>query len=205
MSELYVIVDPEHCGGRDPRWVAEQALDGGCAVLQLRVKRASDADRYALASALAALARERAVPFWINDRADLALATGADGLHLGQDDLPLPVARTLFPPPRLLGLSTHGLAQARAAQAGGADWIGFGPVFATRSKERPDPCVGLEGLAEACDSVQIPVVAIGGIGPDEARAVARAGAAYAAVISAVCAQPCPRDAARRLSDTLRSA
>jgi thiamine-phosphate pyrophosphorylase len=205
MTELYVIVDPEHCADHDPLWVAEQALDGGAAVLQLRMKRANDGQRYALAHALAALARERRVPLWINDRADLALACGAAGLHLGQDDLPLAVARELLPRGTLLGLSTHGLAQARAAEASGADWIGLGPIFTTRSKADAEPCVGAAALAEVCRSVSIPVVAIGGITADDAARVARAGARYAAVISAVCSQPSPRDAARRLVEALQSA
>jgi len=142
------------------------------------------------------------VPFWINDRADLALLAGAAGLHLGQDDLPLRAARQLLGRGVSLGLSTHDLAQAEAAAEAGADLIGYGPVFATASKENPDPCVGLSGLAAACRAARIPVVAVGGIAPDNAAQVAACGPAYAAVISAVCGAADPATAARALVSAL---
>ena len=113
------------------------------------------------------LCRAAGVPFCVNDRLDVALAVGADVVHLGQDDLPLADAQRVRAvagrPDLLIGFSTHNLAQALAAAAGGADYIGFGPVFGTRSKLNPDPTVGLEALAEVCGAVAVPVVAIGGI------------------------------------------
>jgi thiamine-phosphate pyrophosphorylase len=135
------------------------------------------------------LCREERVPFCVNDRLDVALAAGADVVHLGQDDLPLADAlrlRTeLGRPDLVVGFSTHNPEQALAAAAGGADYIGFGPVFATRSKLNPDPVVGVEGLAAVCRSVSVPVVAIGGIGLHHAAEVAAAGASAVAVISAI--------------------
>jgi thiamine-phosphate pyrophosphorylase len=201
MKGLYVIVDPEHCQGRDPLWVAEQALLGGCAALQLRAKGMSDAARLRLARALKERCAKASVPFWLNDRLDLALLADADGLHLGQDDLPISEARRLWGN-RPLGLSTHTLPQASTAQIAGADMIGFGPIFGTRSKENPDPAVGLPGLREACTRVQRPVVAIGGITLAHAADIRRAGASYAAVIAAVCGAADPGKAARELHQAL---
>jgi thiamine-phosphate pyrophosphorylase len=201
MRGLYVIIDPEFCLGRDPRWVAEQALRGGCAALQLRAKAMPDHARLALATELAAASRAQGVPFWINDRADLALLVGADGLHLGQDDLPISAARRLVGT-MLIGRSTHSLAQAQAAVAEGADLLGFGPIFTTTSKQNPDPEVGLLGLRAVTAAVAKPVVAIGGIGLEHAAELAHTGAAYAAVISAVCGAQDPQAAARALHTAL---
>lgn len=201
MHGLYAIIDPEHCRGRDPLWVADEVLRGGCAALQLRAKQLPDRARLGLARALATRCRAAGVPFWINDRVDLALLVDADGVHLGQDDLPLADARALWPNKRL-GLSTHDLTQAEAAVAQGADLIGFGPIFPTSSKQNPDPCVGLEGLAAVCQRVRCPVIGIGGITAAHAAAVAEAGAAYAAVIGAVCAAHDPCEAAQILHRAL---
>ena len=127
MKGLYVILDPEHCAGRDALWVAEQALRGGCAALQLRAKQMPDAARLRLARALKQRCSDAGVPFWVNDRLDIALLCDADGLHLGQDDVPLSDARKLWGD-RPLGLSTHTLPQASTAQMAGAHVIGFGPT-----------------------------------------------------------------------------
>lgn len=204
MTALYVVLDPAHCLGRDPIWVAEQALLGGARVLQLREKQMLDGARLRLARDLRALTREHGAQFWLNDRADLAVLCEADGLHLGQDDLPPSEARRLVGDMRI-GLSTHSLAQVRAAASCGVQWIGFGPVFDTRSKENPDATVGTSVLAAACATSSLPVVAIGGISVASAREVAEAGASYAAVIGAVCGAEDPRQAARALCDALTTA
>lgn len=204
MKGLYVIIDPEHCRARDPRLVCEQALAGGAALIQLRDKFHGDAAKLALARELRALCRSAGVPFWLNDRADLALLCEADGLHLGQDDLPLPEARRVVGA-MALGLSTHSHAQVqRARNLGQLALIGFGPVFDTQSKLRPDPTVGLAGLTQACAlAAELPVVAIGGIGLDNAAQLRATGASYAAVISAVCGADDPQRATRELSAVLR--
>jgi thiamine-phosphate pyrophosphorylase len=201
MKGLYVILDPEHCAGREPLWVAEQALRGGCAALQLRAKVMPDGARLRLARALKQRCSASGVPFWLNDRLDLALLCDADGLHLGQDDVPLSDARKLWGD-RPLGLSTHTLPQASTAQMAGADVIGFGPIFATRSKLAADPAVGLLGLREACARVSRPVIAIGGITLEHAGEVRRAGASCAAVIGAVCGASDPARAASELHRAL---
>jgi thiamine-phosphate pyrophosphorylase len=194
MKGLYVIIDPEHCAGRDPLWVAEQALAGGCALLQLRAKNMSDASRLTLARALSQRCAAAGVPFWVNDRADVALLAQAQGLHLGQDDLPLHEARRLVGAMQI-GLSTHNLTQAQTAAQAGITLIGFGPVFATHSKARADPIVGLSGLQQVCSQVTVPVVAIGGITLENVTQVAQSGARYVAVIGAVCGAAEPRAAA----------
>jgi thiamine-phosphate pyrophosphorylase len=138
----------------------------------------------------------------MNDRPDLALLSGASGLHLGQTDLALDDARTLFP--GAFALSTNTLAQAREAAALGVDAIGFGPIFATSSKINADPSVGLEALREVCSAVDVPVIAIGGITLQHAAAVASTGASYAAAISAICRAFNPHVAARELHEALRA-
>jgi thiamine-phosphate pyrophosphorylase len=182
---------------------AERLLAAEPCCLQLRAKGAEAASMYAAALRLRDLCRAARVPFCVNDRLDVALAAGADVVHLGQDDLPLADAlrvRTLAKADDLLiGVSTHTRAQALAAAAGGADYLGFGPVFATGSKANPDPTVGVATLAEICAAVTIPVVAIGGIALDAVPAVARAGAAAAAVIAAVDRAPDPTAAGRAVA------
>jgi thiamine-phosphate pyrophosphorylase len=168
---------------------AAKLLAAAPCCLQLRAKGADGAAMFGAAVRLRELCRAARVPFCVNDRLDVALAVGADVVHLGQDDLPLADARRVRALARaermLIGFSTHTPEQARAAAAGGADYIGFGPCFPTRSKANPDPVVGLEALAEVCRSVAVPVVAVGGIALEAVPSVARAGARAAAVISAV--------------------
>jgi thiamine-phosphate pyrophosphorylase len=182
---------------------AASLLAGGPCCLQLRAKGADAAALRTAAVLVRDACRKAGVPFCLNDRLDVALAIEADVVHLGQDDLPLAEARhvrTLAGAERLLiGFSTHNRAQALAAVEGGADYIGFGPVFATSSKANPDPVVGLEALAEVCRLVRVPVVAIGGIKLGSVPAVARAGAAAAAVIAAVAESLDPAAAGRAVA------
>jgi thiamine-phosphate pyrophosphorylase len=162
--------------------LAGKLVEGGACAVQLRVKRAGARAFVELARALA---RALPVPFIVNDRLDVALAAGAAGVHLGQDDLPLAAARRVASG-LLIGISTHDSAQATAAARAGADYLGFGPIFATATKENPDPVQGLEGLALAVRAAAgVPVVAIGGIRPEHAPAIAATGAAAACAISSV--------------------
>lgn len=153
--------------------------------LQVRAKGASAAELLALGRAVLPLARAASIPLCINDRLDVALVLGADAVHLGQDDLPLAEARQIAGGRLCIGISTHDRAQVNAALAGGADYLGFGPIYPTLSNQNPDPVVGLAALREVCLDATVPVVAIGGIGLGEIRAVAAAGAAAVAVISAM--------------------
>jgi thiamine-phosphate pyrophosphorylase len=201
LSGLYAIVDPEHCARRDPAELARAILRGGCCALQLRAKRLSDRAALALSREVKAQCRVHGVPFWINDRLDLACLVEADGLHLGQDDLAIGDARKLWGA-RPLGVSTHSLAQVDEARAAGADLIGFGPVFMTGSKERPDPVVGVSGLVDARARFAGPVVAIGGITLERVPDLKRAGIRVAAVIAAVTLAEDPEAAARALHTAL---
>lgn len=199
---LYAIVDPDHCAGRAPVAVAADILAGGCAVLQLRDKR-SPTDRAALAADLLPLCRAASVPFVINDDLDLALQLGADGVHLGQDDLPVERARARAGTQLIIGLSTHDLAQASSARNRGADLIGFGPIFNTATKQNPDPTVGPATLRTLCTTVDLPVVAIGGINLMNLAEVRATGCPLVAVISAICTAPDPRTVAAALHRALQ--
>lgn len=176
-------------------------LAGPC-MLQLRAKTASAAQLLEAAQALRPLTRAHGVPLCVNDRLDVALAAQADAVHLGQDDLPLQAALPLARKQGraiLVGVSTHSLDQAHAAATGGADYIGFGPVFATATKANPDPVVGTSRLGRVAAEVRIPVVAIGGITLATVAEVAAAGAAAAAVVGAVCNAADPTAAARAVA------
>lgn len=181
---------------------AAELLEGGPCFLQLRAKRLGAARLVALSRVVLPLCRAAGVPFCVNDRLDVALAVGADAVHVGQDDLPLSDVRAVLARlgrDLLVGVSTHDLEQARAAVVGGAAFIGFGPVFPTGTKERPDPVVGLEVLAAVSRSVAVPVVAIGGITRERLPGVVAAGAAAAAVISDIETASNRAAAARRVS------
>jgi thiamine-phosphate pyrophosphorylase len=186
---FYAVVDRED--------LCSAVLDGGAGVVQMRVKRASTRALIDLGYRLRALTRDRAT-FIVNDRCDVALLCDADGMHLGQEDLPLEAARKLMGT-RLVGISTHDLAQARAAARGGADYVGFGPVFPTATKERPDPVTGLSALRDVCAELTIPVVAIGGITPANVADVVARGAAAAVSIAAVNSTPDVTAAAAAMS------
>jgi len=184
---LCVITDPDLAPGRDHVAIAQAALAGGADMIQLRDKTGSLRDLLPQARAIQALCRARPALFIVNDRLDLALAAGADGVHVGQDDLPAEAARRLLGPGRILGVSTHSPEQAEAARAAGADYIGFGPIFPTGTKDIGYAPRGLEGLREAGAAVSLPILAIGGITLENVAAVIGAGATAPAVISAIVA------------------
>jgi thiamine-phosphate diphosphorylase len=203
---LYAIADDDPRWPRDPLAQARAALAGGARVVQLRAKHAPDTRALAWAEAIAALCRERGALFLVNDRFDLALAARADGVHLGQDDLP--PARVPESARRVLvvGRSSHTLEQARATCGEPVDYVAFGPVFGTTSKDSPHGPRGLEALAEAARIVAPrPCVAIGGIDAARAPGVVRAGAAAACVISAVAGAPDMETAARELARAIEGA
>jgi len=199
--QLYVIIDRPTCGRRDPADVAAAAIRGGADVLQFRDKTASDGVFLQQAERVLSVTRRAGIPLIINDRVEIACAVGADGVHLGQDDLPLAAARRVLGSSALIGRSTHSLEQACAAEAEGADYIGCGPIFPTPTK--PDyGHVGTELIGQLMQAVRIPVVCIGGIDAGTLESVLRAGAARVAVVRAVCATPDPESSARKLKQTL---
>lgn len=184
---LYVITDRLLSRGRSCAEVVRKAIDGGATCIQLREKDAASRELYLLACELREITSEKNVVFIVNDRLDIALAVGADGVHLGQDDLPVASARRIMPPEMILGVSVENPLQAREAQARGASYLGAGAVFATATKSDAGEPVGLQALAEICRGVDIPVVGIGGINAQNAGKVIQAGAAGVAVISAIVA------------------
>ena len=186
---LCVITDPGLVPGRDHVAIAEAALAGGAEMIQLRDKTGSLRDLLPQARAIQALCRSRGALFIVNDRVDLALAADADGAHVGQEDLPAASARRLLGARRLMGVSTHNLAQAQAARQAGADYIGFGPMFATGTKDTGYTPRGLEALRGVRRAVSLPILAIGGISLENVAQVIEAGATAPAVISAVVAAP----------------
>ncbi|HYD41819.1 MAG TPA: thiamine phosphate synthase [Anaeromyxobacter sp.] len=187
LTGLYAIV-----GGEQAVAQAEAAIDGGAAVVQVRMKAAPPGEVLEVSRRVVAAARGRALVL-VNDRADLALLSGADGVHVGEDDLPVRECRALLGPDRLVGWTAKTVAEAREGVLAGADHIGFGPVFVSRTKAMGPPPHGIDGLAEAVRALRpVPVVAISGIGLDNIAAVARAGAASAAVIEAIFGAGDPR-------------
>jgi thiamine-phosphate diphosphorylase len=202
---LIVITDPACGAGRAIVDVVRAALAGGARSIQLRGKDQPAREQVALARALLRETRRCGGLLFVNDRLDVALAAGADGVHLGQDDLPADAARRVTPPGFLLGVSAETPELARAAERAGADYVGTGPVYATGSKADAGDAVGTERIAEVARAVRIPVVGIGGIAAANAGDVVRAGAAGIAVISAVMRADDPASAARRLLDAVHAA
>jgi len=200
---LYVITDEQVSRGRSHLQVAEAAILGGADVLQLRDKESSGGRLFRVALQLRKLTREAKVPLIVNDRLDIALAVDADGVHLGQADLPASVARNIMGSGRILGVSAETVAEAMAAEKDGADYLGVGPVFEARGTkpDAGDPR-GLELIAEIRRHCRLPIVAIGGIDAENARKVLEAGADAAAVISAIAAADDIVEAARRLKGIL---
>lgn len=194
LAPLYAIVD-RHPGASFAEFTlfVEGLIAGGVTLLQYRNKKGSAADILAESRALMRLASSQArangLRIIMNDRTDLCLAAAFDGVHLGQEDLSPRGARTVLKETHIVGVSTHNLAQVDEAEASAVDYIAFGPVFATGSKQNPDPVVGLEGLKAARARTKKPLVAIGGITVANCRQVVDAGADSVAVISALAGRP----------------
>jgi thiamine-phosphate pyrophosphorylase len=197
LPRLYPILDTASLArlGFDPVDAAAAFLEGGAEILQLRHKSFWSRDVYAQAERIAALCRDARVPFVVNDRADYAALLGA-GLHVGQDDLAPADARRVIGPAALLGFSTHNPDQMRAADAEPVDYVAFGPVFPTATKDRPDPTVGTEALRVVRALTNRPLVAIGGITRANAEACWSAGADSVAVIADLLPLSCTKQALR---------
>jgi thiamine-phosphate pyrophosphorylase len=178
------------------------ACRGGVGVVQLREKDAPDAEVLALARDLAAAVRESGALLLVNDRVEVALEAGADGAHVGPTDAPAAEARRLLGPDRILGVTTHDLAQARRAAADGADYVGIGPVFPTETKGVPVHVIGPEAAGRVARTLAIPAFAIGGIAPGNVRRVRDGGCQRAAVCASVLGSPDPEGAARALLEVL---
>jgi thiamine-phosphate pyrophosphorylase len=182
---LYVILDPSVCPERSLHDVFMLSAEAGARIFQYRNKAASMKEAYAEALPLRTLAAQRRVLFIVNDRCDLALAVDADGVHLGQEDLPYADARRVLGPDKVIGLSTHNAEQVKEADKLRPDYIGFGPIFKPGSKLDHDPLVGVPGLRAVRSLTTLPIFAIGGIQAEQTGEVIRAGANGVAVISAI--------------------
>jgi len=195
---LYLITDGKLCGGRGLKPVLEEALKGGVNAVQLREKELSSGELYQLAQEMRSLTASYGAMLFINDRVDIALAVDADGVHLGEKSIPISQARKLLGGEKLIGVSCHGSDSAVAAQAMGADFITYGPVYYTPSKAAYGPPVGLESIGEVAPLLRIPLFAIGGINSGNVRTVISAGSHGIALISAIIAADDPRAEAERL-------
>lgn len=195
---IYLVADSDTLPGPALAAAVAAALEAGVRLVQYRRKGALTRAAVAEARALKALCARHGAPLIVNDRADLAALAGADGVHLGQDDLPVAEARAVLGPNAWVGVSCHSVAEARTAARDGADYLGFGAVFGTRTKADAGPARGTDALAEVCRSVGLPVFGIGGISRANVAQVRTAGAAGAAVISAVLGAKDPGTAAADL-------
>ena len=195
---LYLCVGAASFKGRALAEILEQAIAGGVTMVQIREKDMCSREFYDITCAALEITRARKVPLVVNDRLDIALASGADGLHLGQSDMPLEAARKVAGGRLFIGVSAGTVEEAIAAGRGGADYLGAGAVFPTSSKADAGDAIGLERLAAICAAVSIPVVGIGGIGPHNAASVMESGAAGIAVISAILSEKDIRAAAESL-------
>ena len=185
---IYLVTDDGCLQGRALIDCVREALEGGVTLVQYRAKTASSAEMYDEALQLKALCDSFNVPLIINDRLDIAMAVGAAGVHLGQDDLPCAAARKILGEDYIIGVSAHNPAEARAALQSGADYLGCGAVFGTATKADVKK-LGTEGLEAICKAKGLPVVGIGGVTADNYREVRAAGADGAAIVSGILAQP----------------
>lgn len=194
---LYLVADPKHVSGNF-RAAVSAAIAGGVTMVQLRAKSHTDREHFALAISLRHLCASENVTFLINDRLDIALASGADGVHLGVDDLPIGPVRDLAGPNFIVGFSPDTDDQIESAMADGYDYLGIGPVFGTATKGDAGAALGIAEFTRRCTLSPVPVAGIGGIDLWNAADVIHAGAHGVAVVSAILRQPDPETAARAI-------
>jgi thiamine-phosphate pyrophosphorylase len=203
IGRLHVLTDTVLQSRFSHEEIARLAIAGGADTIQFRQKSGKTREMIDVCRRLKSLCAAAGVAFIVNDRIDVAIASEADGVHLGQEDFPIPVARRLLGAGRLIGGSACDLEEARRCLAEGADYVGFGPVYPTSSKADAGPVSGLELFRQVVREISIPIIAIGGISPENAREVVAAGAKGIAVISAVCCNDDPTAAAKALSAAIR--
>ncbi|WP_075880600.1 thiamine phosphate synthase [Vreelandella massiliensis] len=202
---VYLVTDPDLCQPYGLERTVKEAVEGGVSIVQLRDKHASKEAMVEQAKRLKALLAPSGVPLIINDRLGVALASGADGLHVGQGDASVAEAREALGPDAIIGLSINTLAQLNDAPVERLDYVGLGPVFATASKQDHAQPLGFAGLAALVEASAIPSVAIGGLKTRHVEAVKQSGANGMAVISAICGQASPRAAAQDIAARWRDA
>ncbi|MBC2580805.1 thiamine phosphate synthase [Clostridium sp. DJ247] len=195
---LYLITDRSFLKGRSLKTVVEEAILGGTTIVQVREKNISTREFYKVAVEVKKVTDYYKVPLIINDRIDIAQAINADGVHLGQDDMPLSIARTILGNDKIIGISTGTLEEAMEAQKGGADYLGIGAIFYTGTKKDIDVPIGIHGLKNIHDNIKIPAVAIGGINETNFRDVLNTNVEGIAIISAILGKDEVRSAAKAL-------
>ena len=200
--DLYLVTDRRLIQRRDVYWTLEQALDGGVKAVQIREKDLEGGELFRLAERVQRLCKRYRAALFINDRIDVALSVQADGVQLGKNSLPLNIARELLGRERMIGASTHSLAEASEAQHQGADFILFGPVFFTPSKAVYGAPQGLAALRKIVENISVPVYAIGGVNAQNVEEVMNLGVHGVALISAVMAELDPKASTRRMLDIL---
>ena len=202
IGKLHVLTDdvlPSHFTHRE---LAQLAIAGGADTIQFRQKSGTTKNMIEIAYQMSELCRKAKVAFIVNDRVDVAIAVNADGVHLGQDDLPIPLARKLLGKKKIIGGSAATIREAEKCLSEGVDYIGFGPVYPTGSKFDAGPVSGIRILEEVARKMPLPIIAIGGVTKESVPEVIKAGAYGIAVISAVCCQEKPEAAARSLLEAL---
>ncbi|HWQ65542.1 MAG TPA: thiamine phosphate synthase [Methanospirillum sp.] len=202
--DLYVVTDEGLSNGLTHQEISRHAIQGGADVIQLRDKLKSGRELFQIAREIHKITAAAGALCIVNDRLDIALAAGTDGVHLGQDDLPLPDARKIAPSPFIIGVSVGSVAEAVLAEKQGADYVAVSPVFSTGSKDDAGPGLGLDMVREISSAVTIPVIGIGGISCGNVRDLISAGADGAAVISAVVSQPDITAASRNLRQIIQA-
>jgi thiamine-phosphate pyrophosphorylase len=202
---LYLVTDRGLARGRSTLEIVSAAVHGGATVVQLREKDCSTRDFIEQALTIKEFLKDRGVPLIINDRVDVAQAVKADGVHLGQTDMPLELAKKILGDSMIIGISAESLEDAAEAEKGGADYLGVSPIYATPTKTDTAPPLGLEGLREIRKAVRLPLVGIGGLNRDNAAEVIRNGADGVAVVSAIVAADDPKTAAAAIKLTIKEA
>ena len=202
IGKLHILTDTVLQSRFSHMEITRLAIAGGADTIQYRQKSGSTREMIEIARNMKRLCSEAGVVFIVNDRLDVAIAAEADGVHLGQDDFPIPMARELLGEGRIIGGSAATLDEARKCLSEGADYVGFGPVYPTSSKDDAGPVSGIDILKQVVEIIPLPIIAIGGVGAENIPDVMRAGARGIAVISAVCCQDDPEEATRALYQAL---
>jgi thiamine-phosphate pyrophosphorylase len=202
---LYLVTNEKLVGGSSLSSIVKAAISGGVTIVQYREKDASTSHMIEQATLIHKVTKAAGVPLIIDDRIDVMLAVGAEGVHVGQSDMPADLARKLIGPDKILGVTAKNVEQAIKAECDGADYLGCGDIFGTTSKDDAGKPIGLDGFRDRLNSVSIPVVGIGGITIDNAASVIQTGADGVAVISAIISHPDPKFAAEQLCINIRAA
>ncbi|MBE9488093.1 MAG: thiamine phosphate synthase [Bacteroidetes bacterium] len=200
---IYLVTDSTLSLGRPLEWIVEEAVKGGATIVQLREKDCSTHDFLELAIKLREILHKYNVPLIINDRVDIALASDADGVHIGQSDMPYAVVRKILGSDKIIGLSVENMEQAHEAESLDVDYIAVSPVFSTNTKTDTSDAMGLEGVKKVASFSKHPIVGIGGMNKDTIKSVIEAGAKGVAIVSAIVSAESPQSATRQLLNLIK--